>query len=134
MKLVTRDTDYAIRAVMYISGFNGKLVSVSDIQSELDLPKSFLRKILQLLQKAGILTSVKGNKGGFKLARLPKQISIIDLMEVFQGEISLTDCLLKRKPCPEIKKCFVRKKIKGIERLVVSELKGITIDSLLKRE
>ena len=132
MKLITRDTDYAIRAIMYISEFNGKLVSAADIQHELDLPRPFLRKILQILQKVGILNSVRGNKGGFTLARPPKEISLADLMETFQGKITLTECLLKKKPCPKITKCFVRKKIKGIEKLVVLELKGITVDSLLK--
>ena len=131
MKLITRDTDYAIRAVMYISESREKLVSAADIQQELDLPKPFLRKILQMLQKAGILNSVKGNKGGFALARPAKKITLVDLMEVFQGEISLTDCLLQKSTCPQIKKCHIRKKIKGVEGLMVSELKGITIDSLL---
>ncbi len=130
MKLITRDTDYAIRAIMYISGMNGEIVSAADIQNELGLPRPFLRKILQILQKEGVLESVKGNKGGFRLARPAKSISLVDLIEIFQGKISLAECLLKKKPCPDVKKCIVRKKIKGIEKLLVSELKKIIISEL----
>ncbi len=131
MKLITKDTDYAVRAIMYISEFRGKLVTAANIQKKLNLPNPFLRKILQMLQKAGILNSVKGNKGGFTLAKSPDEISLIDLMEVFQGKITLTDCFLKKMKCPSIPHCPVRKKIKGIEKNMINELQNISIRSLL---
>ena len=132
MKLITKDTDYAIRALMYIASSKKVIVTVSEIEKELRLPRPFLRKILQILQKAGVLKSTKGNKGGFALARFPKEIFLADLIEIFQGEISLIDCFLKKKSCSQVKKCSVRKKIKGIEKIMVAELKDITIASLLE--
>lgn len=131
MKLVTRDSDYAIRAVLYIASANKKIVSVREIETELKLPRPFLRKILQILQKGGILQSIKGKNGGFTLLKTPKKITLIDIIRTFQGEVTFTDCLLKKTVCPNIRRCQVRKKIKGIERMVVTELKGITIASLM---
>ncbi|MBU0469061.1 MAG: Rrf2 family transcriptional regulator [Candidatus Omnitrophica bacterium] len=132
MKLITRDTDYAIRAIRYIAQSGKPIVSVSEIEKALNLPRPFLRKILQTLQKSGVLTSIKGNKGGFSLDKNYKKISLVDVIKVYQGDVSFTDCLLKQEVCPDIAKCVVRKKIKAIEKMVNIELNKITIDSILK--
>ena len=132
MKLFTRDTDYAIRALMYIASSKKDIVTAVEIEGKLKLPRPFLRKILQLLQKGGVLKSIKGSKGGFFLAFSPEKISLISLIRIFQGKITFTKCFLKKKICPNIKKCSVRRKIKNIERTVVAELKQITIASLLE--
>jgi len=132
MKLITRDTDYAIRALMYIAGSKKDIVTASEIEKKLGLPRPFLRKILQTLQKEGVLQSIKGNKGGFLLAMPAKKIFLSDLMKIFQGKITFTECFLKKKVCPNIEKCSVRKKIKNIEKKVVSELKQINISSLVE--
>ena len=132
MKLITRDTDYAIRALMYIASSKNDIVPTAEIEKKLGLPRPFLRKILQILQKKGVLKSFKGNKGGFLLAVPAKKIFLADLMKIFQSKITFTECFLKKKVCPNIKKCPVRKKIKNIEKTVVSELKQISIDSLLE--
>jgi len=132
MKLITKDTDYAIRAIMYIAESGNKIVSVREIEQDLNLPRPFLRKILQMLQKGGVLKSVKGNKGGFSLIIPAKKISLVDVITIFQGDVSFTDCFIKKKPCSAIAKCVIRKKIKTIEESVKSELKKITIDSVIK--
>lgn len=132
MKLITRDTDYAIRSLMYIAKSDKKIISVAEIEKELNLPRPFLRKILQLLQKKGVLKSIKGNRGGFLLAISPHRIFLSDLINIFQGPITLTECFLKKATCPDVNECPVRKKMKNIEHMVVSELKQISIFSLLE--
>ena len=97
MKLITRDTDYAIRALMYIASAGDGVVSVAEIEKKLGLPRPFLRKILQVLQKQGVLRSIKGNRGGFLLAVPAKKIILADLIEIFQGKITFTECFLKKK-------------------------------------
>lgn len=132
MKLVTRDTDYAVRALMYLAKRPGVLISTAELNSALDLPRPFMRKLLQILQKEGFLISVKGNKGGFRLAVDPGDIFLLDLMTVFQGEFRMTECLLQKKVCPDVKTCPIRKKIKNIEKHVKGELEGVTLKSLLE--
>lgn len=132
MKLITRDTDYAIRAICYIAEQKQRIVSVAELVKELRMPCSFLRKILQALNKRKILRSYKGSGGGFKLSTAPNKVSLVDLMKVFQGALALNKCLLKRLACPNIKNCPIRKKIKNIENYVFKQLRSITIASLLK--
>ena len=62
MKLITRDTDYAIRALCFIAK-EQDTISVAQLVNRMRMPRSFLRKLLQVLSSKGILVSIKG-KGG----------------------------------------------------------------------
>ena len=132
MKLITRDIDYALRALVFIAQRKKQIVPVSELVAALKIPRPFLRKILQILHKKGVLESYKGFGGGFLLAKPAKRIFLVDLIEVFQGEFSLNECFFKKMPCSGIATCVLRKKIDAIERYVVSQLKSITIASLVK--
>lgn len=134
MKLITRDTDYAIRALRYIAHNKGRIVSAAELVKELKIPRPFLRKILQILNREGVLESIKGKGGGFKLIGNPKMISVVDLIEIFQGPINLNECVFKKLVCPNTKRCILRKKINNIEKFVIRELKSINLLSLLHEE
>jgi len=132
MKLITRDTDYAVRIILFMSKKKDGAISASDLVAKLAIPRAFLRKILQELGRAKILKSQKGKGGGFVLNVSPEKIKIINLIEVFQGKIEFSDCLFKKKICPNQKTCALRHTIKKIEKKVVNELKGVTLSSLSK--
>ncbi len=134
MKLVTRDTDYAVRALCYIAGKKSGLVSVTELVSELKIPRPFLRKLLQVLGKSGIVRSTKGVGGGFRLALPVSKIKLSRLIEIFQGRFEMNDCLFKKKICPNKSTCPLRKKIDGIGKYVRDQLNDITIGSLLANQ
>ncbi len=131
MKLISRNTDYAVRAVCYIARQKEKVVSVTDLVRALNIPRPFLRKILQILNRKALLVSCKGKGGGFQLAGSADKIFLLDLIEAFQGPFSMNECTFKKEICPDRKKCFLKRKIDSIERYVYSELRSITIDSIL---
>jgi len=133
MSLITRSTDYAVRAILYIAESKSDMVSTARLYEDLKLPRPFMRKIFQKLHKEGILISRKGNSGGFALAKSADDIFLSDIMKIFQGEFSFTECLLNKEVCPDIKTCPMRRKIKKIEKKVLKELEQINITSLLKR-
>lgn len=130
MKLVTRNTDYALRAICYIAKQN-KIVTVTELVKALGVPRPFMRKILQQLSKEKILESYKGQSGGFKLELLPKEIFVIKIMRIFQGPVGLNGCFLKKDICPNKGKCVLRKKIHRIENNVLTQLRQINIASLI---
>ena len=132
MKLITRDTDYALRAVCFIAKCKKKIISVSELVKELKIPRPFLRKILQVLNKKGILKSHKGQGGGFQLNLKASKIFLVDLIEIFQGPLRLNECLFKKLECPNINTCTLRNKLDRIENQVIRELKSITVASLLR--
>ena len=131
VKLITRDTDYAIRALCYIAKKKKKIVSVKELVKHLKIPRPFLRKILQILNTEGLLKSYKGKGGGFRLAKPSGTIRIADLIKVFQGPIKLSEHIFKKHICPHIKMCALKKILDNIEKKVILELKETTIKSLL---
>lgn len=132
MKLITRDTDYAVRAICCIAEQKDTVVTANKLIKCLKMPKPFLRKILQMLNKEGLLKSRKGKGGGFVLCRLPKKILITDVMKIFQGPLQLNQCTFKKKICPEVRSCKLMKKLNIIEISTINQLKSITIASLLE--
>lgn len=132
MKLITRDTDYAVRALCCIAKRKSEIVSVSNLVKKLKIPKPFLRKILQVLNRKGLLKSYKGKGGGFVLSRPANKILLTDLIKIFQGSLELSACIFKRSICPNIETCALRKKINVSEKFVISQLKSISVGSLVK--
>ena len=133
MNLITRHTDYAVRALLYMAKHDGQLVSTADLDQDRKLPRPFMRKILQILQKEGYLSSVKGRKGGFRLERSLEKMRLIDLMRIFQGEVSLGDCLFRKKVCDCIRTCPLRKEVKSAEGVLLDRLRSITLAGLMRK-
>ena len=131
MKLITRDTDYAVRALCIIARRKDKITSVDDLVSETKIPRPFLRKILQILNKKSIIKSYKGRNGGFKLLQPPEDIHLMELIKIFQGNFTLNQCFLKKAICPDIRKCSLKEKIDKIEKYVLEKLELITIKSIM---
>ena len=134
MKLITRDTDYAVRVLCCLACNQETRFTVDDLVECLEVPKPFTRKILQVLNKKGLLKSFKGKGGGFRLELHPGEISILDIMSIFQGNIEITECTFKKKVCKYIKSCSLRKRLNELGDHMMSELKTITIESLLTKE
>jgi len=134
VKLITRNTDYAVRALCCIAEQEKNIVSTDQMVQNLQMPRPFLRKILQILNKKGLLNSYKGKGGGFALALPPEKISLIDVMKIFQGPTRLNECKFKKSDCPYTSDCLLKKKIDEIEKEVVIKLKAITIASIIKKE
>ena len=134
MKLITRNTDYAIRALCYIAEQKQEIISADRLVKSLEIPRPFLRKILQTLTKAGLLNSSKGKGGGFTLTLSPGKITLTEVMNIFQGPVRLNECKFKKNDCPYINDCLLKKKIDEIEKEVIAKLKAITIESIIKKE
>ena len=130
MKLITRETDYALRAICCIAERKGRVVSAAELAQEMKMPRPFLRRLLQALNSHGILKSTRGQGGGFVLAKPAKNIALLDLMKIFQGPLELSECTFKKKSCPRKSFCPLRKKIKRLEDLMIREFTPVTVASL----
>ncbi|MFA4889603.1 MAG: Rrf2 family transcriptional regulator [Candidatus Omnitrophota bacterium] len=132
MKLITRDTDYAVRALTLIARDKDKLATARALAEKSKIPRPFLRKILQELNKKGLLKSHKGISGGFFLAKPAEKISLVDLIKIFQGKFSINECFFKKLPCPSRGKCLLNREIRAIEQYALSRLRKLSIAALLK--
>ena len=132
MKLLTKETDYAIRAIMKIAGHEGRFVSSRTISVEDRIPLQFLRRILRTLIQQDIIESKEGIAGGVRLRVEPSTIRLTDIIQMFQGDIQLSECMFRRRICANRDTCALRKRIGKIEQMVTREFEQITIGDLLK--
>lgn len=131
MKLINRDADYALKALLALAGRPREATAVSELTEKLGVPRPYLRKIMQRLAREKVVLSFKGKGGGFRLARSAGDIALADVIRTFQGRISLHDCLFKEKVCPDVRTCPLRKTIGRLEDRLVGELDAISVASVL---
>lgn len=97
---VTRKVDYALRAMVFLAGLTPvELRNFETIATERDIPKDFLAKIMRLLVKSGLVQSIRGPRGGYKLRVPAYQISVLDVLEAIEGPVRLNQCLVKDSTC-----------------------------------
>jgi Rrf2 family protein len=131
VKLITKNTDYAIRALMTIALDRERFFSAKEIADIQDIPYHYLRRILQILTKNRLIESREGAGGGAKLIASPSSINVSDLIKMFQGDVDPGRCLVKGRICSNYKTCVLRHEIKRIERIIQEEFGKITIQTLL---
>jgi Rrf2 family cysteine metabolism transcriptional repressor len=132
MKLLTKHTDYAVRALLVLAQNKETFVSAREIANEQNIPYQFLRRILQELIKHKLVISKEGSEGGFKINQDPASIKVEEIIRIFQGNIQLSECMFRKKLCDNRSVCVLRKQIQRIEEIVSREFTKITIESLLK--
>lgn len=129
---ITKQADYAVRAVQYLANLEeGVLASTSKIAEERMIPSSFLAKIIAQLSIAGILQTSRGAKGGVRLAKPPKEISLLEVIEAIDGPLALNDCVHQYPQC-EFDDCPVRSVWVEVQHELVTKLKAATFDQFIQ--
>jgi len=106
---ITRQADYAIRAVLYITQMGeAQRAATSQIAQEQRIPPSFLAKIISQLSIAGLLQTSRGARGGVTLARPAGEITLLDVVEAIDGPIALNECVLNKDACGFGSECPLR--------------------------
>ncbi len=131
--LVTRETDYAVRTVLYLAKNSGRRVSVTEIAEGMSIPKSFLAKLLQRLVRNHVLSSSRGVNGGFELAKKASAISLLDVMVVMQGPAAINVCAVDSGRCKMSSTCTVHPVWVEIRKEVERKLAKTTIARLVQR-
>lgn len=103
---LTKQTNYALRMLMYCADNQGSLSRVPEIAKTYAVSELFLFKILQPLVQAGFIQTVRGRNGGVKLAKPAEEISVADVLKVTEDNFSLAECFDNAEPnCPLIDFC-----------------------------
>jgi Rrf2 family protein len=128
---ITRQADYAIRAVRFLAKQgSSERVATSTVAREMKIPASFLAKIISQLSIAGLLHTSRGARGGVSLAREPKDISVLDVVEAIDGPILLNDCVGTNKPCTFEDECLVHPIWVEAQETLVKKLRASRFDVL----
>ena len=99
MKVLTKNTDYAVRALTSLAKSRKAFESAREIADNQKIPYQFLRRILQKLIHADLIASKEGFGGGVKLKVKPSKIKVSDIINIFQGSIELSECMFRQETC-----------------------------------
>lgn len=133
MLQLTRDGEYAVRAVLFLAAQdNGKISLINEISEAQEVPRSYLSKIMQHLTRAGLVKSRRGAKGGFMLARNPAEITLRETIEAVEGPIYLNVCLIKKGECHRDDLCPVHPVWIEAQKKLFEVLEGKTMADLVK--
>jgi len=92
--MLSQTTEYALRAIVYLAEHHGEAQTGEQIGVVTKVPIGYLAKIMQGLVKSGLVASQRGLHGGFTLLRSPKDITILDIVQVVDPIVRITSCPL----------------------------------------
>jgi Rrf2 family protein len=103
---LTRAADYGVRVMIHLAtpSANGRL-SLPSLAAATGAPESFLSKVLQTLSRAGLISSQRGQLGGFHITPRGAAASMRDVIEAIDGSICLNVCLMHGRACSRKATC-----------------------------
>lgn len=128
--------DYALKAILELSLRYGRsdAVSIAEIASSGDMPEKFLEQILLILKRGNFVKSKRGIKGGFYLARHPREITVGDVIRFIEGPTEPISCVEENyKGCRDIKNCILRDIWKEVGRAVSVVIDTVNFEELSVR-
>jgi Rrf2 family protein len=128
---ITRQADYAMRAVAYLSNLGpDRRAATSQIAEDQKIPPSFLAKIVSQLSVAGLLQTSRGARGGVSLARSPDEISFLEVVEAIDGPILLNECVADESACTFGDTCTLRPVFCDAQADLVNRLDATSFGSI----
>lgn len=134
MKISTKGR-YGLRAVIDIA-LHGESepVSLSDIAIRQDISMGYLEQLISRLRKAGVVTSVRGAKGGYSLAASKDKISVGEILRALEGDLSPVNCSEISEngtPCKESGQCISKLVWKRISDSINDAVDNLMLSDLL---
>ena len=130
---LTKQTNYAIRVLMYCAANNGELSRVAEIAAAYSVPEMYLFKILQPVVEHGMLETVRGRKGGVRLAKPASQITLFDVVRVTEDNFSMAECFSSdAADCPLIDSCGLNAALRKALGAFFDVLESYSIEDLIK--
>lgn len=113
---------------------NGDYIALKDISERQNISVKYLEQIVSVLGKAGMLKSVRGPQGGYKLAKDPSEYTAGDILRITEGNLAPIPCLdNEENDCDRISQCATLDFWKGLYDTVNSYVDGITLQDLAER-
>jgi len=125
-----RRGDYAVRALINVARHSPERRKARQIVSEMDLPGRYTTQILGALVNAGLLSAQAGPDGGYVLARPASEITLLQVVEIAEGPVTLDQCALRGGPCDWVAECPLHESWAGAQSAFTSRLRRTTFADL----
>ncbi|MBA2303595.1 MAG: SUF system Fe-S cluster assembly regulator [Acidobacteria bacterium] len=128
MLRLSKKADYALMAMKHLATrTDSASASAREIAEQYDIPIELMAKVLQRLARRGLVTSLQGTRGGYRLARQTSQISVADIIEAIEGPLRVTACSTEEENCGQYAKCSIRDPLWKIKDRIVSALSDCSL-------
>lgn len=127
---ISEAASIGLHSMMELVKNQDKLLSVKEISAKLDVSANHLSKVLQRLNKAGFIESIKGQNGGFRLSVRAEDTTFLDIYELFDGKIKDCNCLLTKKACND--NCILGDLVSSVNKQVKERLAKTKLSDILQ--
>lgn len=131
MLRMSRLTDYGTVVLACMAADPDALYSATDVAARVSLSPPTVSKILKLMARAGLVSSVRGAQGGYTLSRAPHEITAAQIIDALEGPVALTECSTDEGHCELERVCNVGSAWQKINVTIRRALEDITLDQLL---
>ncbi len=134
MKLSTKGR-YGLRALVDLAVHSEKdTVSIQSIANRQNLSVSYLEQLVGKMRRAGIVTSVRGAAGGYRMAKDPSTVSVGDVLRALEGDLEAVNCPGNDEvpACKAASRCVTKYVWKRINDSISQAVDGITIEELIQ--
>jgi len=131
----SRMADYGVLLLGHFARHEAALASSKDLADLYHMPRTVVANLLKEFSKAGLLESRRGLHGGYKLARAPADISLLDVLNVIDGPVQLIDCAvddLSTGNCGYEDVCPSRSPMRGVHRRIIALLEDVSLEQLMQ--
>jgi Rrf2 family transcriptional regulator, cysteine metabolism repressor len=130
MKLSTKGR-YGLKAMVDLAIHYGEgAISIKSISERQNISECYLEQLFSPLRKAGLIQSIRGAQGGYTLNKCPEDIAVIDVMEVLEGPVEISECL-EHDDCENIECCSTRLLWGKIKTSIDNVMKGVTLKDMV---
>lgn len=123
-------TDYGVLVLNQLAEAGSAKLSTEGIASITGLSLPTVRKVMKALVDAGLVMAQRGAYGGYRLARAPAQIRMLDIVQAFEGPVAVTECVSDDHACEITESCSLSSHWGGINQLLVSILARVTLQDI----
>jgi Rrf2 family protein len=131
---LTHRGDYAVRAMLALSQADpgsGRL-SVRRIAAEMSIPAAFLPRVMRDLVAAGLVDAAAGRAGGYRLARDPADVSVLQIIDSVEGTTRRATCVLRSGPCEAGARCAAHDVFFVARKAMLDQLRGASLADLAR--
>lgn len=133
MKFSTKGR-YALRMIVDLAMHQANgCVSLKDIAERQGISKKYLEQIVPMLNKSGMLKTIRGYQGGYMLTRRPDQYTVGDILRITEGSLAPVSCLESSpNQCPKAGECMTLFVWEGLYKSINEYLDSVTIQDIIE--
>jgi Rrf2 family protein len=122
---ITRKADLAVRAMALLA--EGRQLKAADLAAGLGASAGFVPQVIGPLVKAGWVRSVPGPSGGYRLAAVPEQVSVLDVVEAVDGPTDSGRCVVADAPCGRDTVCSLHRAWTRARDELMDSLRSVSV-------